>query len=81
MNTITTIQVSILKAENQIFKAAVANPQIIQQFNTIEPNTDEEEDSKIQRKILKIQRNILKIRGNNLILWKQSLMKKNIIRR
>ena len=46
LNTITTIQVSILKAENLIFKAAVTNPQIIQQFNTIEPNTDEEEYSK-----------------------------------
>ena len=60
LNTLTGIQVTILKAENQIFKAAVANPQVMQQvkavvanpqmmeqFNTIEPNTnEEEEDSK-----------------------------------
>jgi hypothetical protein len=59
LNTLTGIQVTILKAENQIFKAAVANPQVMQQvkavvanpqmmeqFNTIEPNTNEEEDSK-----------------------------------
>jgi hypothetical protein len=58
LNTLTGIQVTILKAENQIFKAAVANPQVMQQvkavvanpqmmeqFNTIEPNTNEEEDS------------------------------------
>ena len=59
LNTLTGIQVTILKAENQIFKAAVENPQVMQQvkdevanpqmmeqFNTIEPNTNEEEDSK-----------------------------------
>ena len=59
LNTLTGIQVTILKAENQIFKAAVANPQVMQQvkavvanpqmmeqFNTIEPNTNEEEHSK-----------------------------------
>jgi hypothetical protein len=59
LNTLTGIQVTILKAENQIFKAtvtnpqmiqevkaALTNPQMIQQFNTIEPNTDEEEYSK-----------------------------------
>jgi hypothetical protein len=34
LNTITNIQVSILKAENLIFKAAVANPQVMQQFHT-----------------------------------------------
>ena len=34
MNTITNIQVSILKAENLIFKAAVGNPQEIQQVET-----------------------------------------------
>ena len=44
LNTLTGIQVTILKAENQIFKAAVANPQVMQQFLTIEPNTNEEED-------------------------------------
>jgi hypothetical protein len=59
LNTLTRIQVTILNAENQIFKAAVtnpqmieqvkaalANPQMMEQFNTIEPNTNEEEDSK-----------------------------------
>ena len=59
LNTLTGIQVTILKAENQIFKAAVANPQMMEQvkaavanpqmmeqFNTIEPNTNDEEDSK-----------------------------------
>jgi hypothetical protein len=60
LNTLTGIQVTILKTENQIFKAAVAdpqmmeqvkavvaNPQMMEQFNTIEPNTnEEEEDSK-----------------------------------
>ena len=46
LNTLTGIQVTILKAENQIFKAAVTNPQMMEQFNTIEPNTNEEENSK-----------------------------------
>jgi hypothetical protein len=44
LNTLTGIQVTILKAENQIFKAAVANPQVMQQFLTMEPNTNEDED-------------------------------------
>ena len=35
LNTLTNIQVSILKAENLIFKAAVANPQVMQQFHTL----------------------------------------------
>ena len=56
LNTLTGIQVTILKAENQIFKAAlanpqmmeqvkavVANPQMMEQFNTIEPNNNEED--------------------------------------
>ena len=34
LNTLTNIQVSILKAENLIFKAAVTNPQMIQQVDT-----------------------------------------------
>ena len=42
LNTLTGIQVTILKAENQIFKAAVANPQMMQQFITMEPNTNED---------------------------------------
>src|SRR5215212_6202961 len=43
LNTITGIQVTILKAENQIFKSAVENPQVMQQFLTMEPNTNEED--------------------------------------
>ena len=43
LNTLTGIQVTILKAENLIFKAAVANPQVMQQFLTMEPNTNEED--------------------------------------
>ena len=35
LNTITNIQVSISKAENLIFKAAVANPQVMQQIHTV----------------------------------------------
>jgi len=35
LNTLTNIQVSILKAENLIFKAAVANPQVMQQIHTV----------------------------------------------
>jgi hypothetical protein len=58
LDIITKIQLEILKAENQIFKAAVENPQVMQQvkaavanppvmqqFDTAEPNTNEEEDS------------------------------------
>ena len=44
-DTLTRIQVTILKAENQIFKAAVADPQVMQQFDTInKPNINEEEE-------------------------------------
>ena len=35
LNTLTNIQVSILKAENLIFKAAVTNPQVMQQIHTV----------------------------------------------
>jgi hypothetical protein len=35
LNTLTNIQVSILKAENLIFKAAVGNPQVMQQIHTV----------------------------------------------
>ncbi len=58
LDTLTKIQLEILKAENQIFKAAVENPQVMQQvkaavanppvmqqFDTAKPNTNEEEDS------------------------------------
>ncbi len=47
LDTLTRIHVTILKAENQIFKAAVADPQVMQQFDTMtKPNTNEggEED-------------------------------------
>ena len=47
LNTITNIQVSILKAENLILKYVVAKdqPQEMQQFTNIEPQINEEEDS------------------------------------
>jgi hypothetical protein len=51
LDTLTRIQVTILKAENQIFKAAVADPQMIQQFDTMnKPNINEEdyEEERIQ---------------------------------
>ena len=38
LDTLTKVQVTILKAENQIFKAAVANPQVMQQLNNMESN-------------------------------------------
>ena len=44
MNSLTRIQVTLLKAENQIFKASVADPQVIQQFDTMESNTNEEKE-------------------------------------
>ena len=44
LDTLTRIQVTILKAENQIFKAAVTDPQMIQQFDTMnKPNINGEE--------------------------------------
>jgi hypothetical protein len=43
LDTLTRIHVTILKAENQIFKAAVVDPQVMQQFDTMtKPNTNEE---------------------------------------
>ena len=47
LDTLTRIQVTILKAENQIFKAAVADPQMIQQFDTMNKlnNNEEEEEA------------------------------------
>ena len=45
LDTLTRIHITILKAENQIFKAAVADPQVMQQFDTMKkPNTNEEEE-------------------------------------
>ena len=43
LDTLTKVQVDILKAENQIFKAAVANPQLIQNINN-EQDSDKEDD-------------------------------------
>jgi hypothetical protein len=48
LNTLTQLQVTILKAENLIFKAAVANPQMVQQFDTMEPNVNEEDSTDIE---------------------------------
>jgi hypothetical protein len=42
LNTLTQLQFTILKAENLIFKAAVTNPQMMQQFDTMEPNVNED---------------------------------------
>jgi len=45
LDTLTRIQVTILKAENQIYKAAVADPKVMQQFDTMNtPNINEEEE-------------------------------------
>ena len=49
LNTITNIQVSILKAENLIFKAAVANPQVMQQFHTMNYVVPTPQSEKIQQ--------------------------------
>ncbi len=49
LNTITNIQVSILKAENLIFKAAVANPQVMQQFDTLNYEVPTPQPEKIQQ--------------------------------
>jgi hypothetical protein len=46
LNTLTQLQFTILKAENLIFKAAVANPQMMQQFDTMEPNVNEDSKAK-----------------------------------
>ena len=49
LNTITNIQVSILKAENLIFKAAVANPQVMQQLHTVNYVVPTPQPEKIQQ--------------------------------
>ena len=49
LNTLTNIQVSILKAENLIFKAAVGNPQVIQQFHTLNYIVPTPQPEKIQQ--------------------------------
>jgi hypothetical protein len=40
LDSLTKVQIDILKAENQIFKAAVANPQLIQQFTDYQEDTE-----------------------------------------
>ena len=44
LDSLTKVQVDILKAENQLFKTAVTNPQFMEQFNNIEQGPEEEED-------------------------------------
>ena len=72
LDTLTRIQVTILKAENQIFKAAVADPQMIQQFDTMnKPNINGEEEEKIMKK-----------RGyNNILIMRNQTLKKKIIQK
>ena len=63
LDTLTRLQVTILKVENQIFKAAVGNPQMIQQFDTIKkPNINEEdyEEERIQQFINNEEPNLKK---------------------
>ena len=49
LNTLTNIQSSILKAENLIFKAAVANPQVMQQIHTVNYVVPTPQSEKIQQ--------------------------------
>ena len=49
LNTLTSIQVSILKAENLIFKATVGNPQVMQQFHTLNYVVPTPQPEKIQQ--------------------------------
>ena len=44
LNSLTRIQITLLKTENQIFKASVADPQVMQQFDTMESNANEEDE-------------------------------------
>jgi hypothetical protein len=43
LDALTKVQVDVLKAENHLFKAAVANPQVLQQFNSMEQDSEEED--------------------------------------
>jgi hypothetical protein len=53
LNTLTQLQVIIIKAENEIFKVAVADPQVIQQFDTMKkPNTNEEEEEDYEKDMI-----------------------------
>ena len=49
LNTLTNIQISILKAENLIFKAAVGNPQVMQQIHTVNYVVPTPQPEKIQQ--------------------------------
>jgi hypothetical protein len=49
LNTLTNIQSSILKAENLIFKAAVVNPQVMQQFDTLNYVVEKPQPEKSQQ--------------------------------
>jgi len=44
LDALTKVQVDILRAENQIFKAAVANPQLMQQINNNGQDIEDEEE-------------------------------------
>ena len=48
LDGLTKVQVDILIAENQIFKNAVANPQLMQQFIEYQQDTDEEDNTDIE---------------------------------
>jgi hypothetical protein len=47
LNALTKVQIDILKAENLVLKYVLAKdqPQVMQQFTNIEPQSNEEEDS------------------------------------
>src|SRR5687768_1504205 len=49
LNTLTNIQSSILKAENLIFKAAVANPHVMQQLHTLNYVVENSQPEKMQQ--------------------------------
>ena len=52
LDALTKVQVDILRAENQIFKDAVANPQLMQQINNdgqaLEQEEEQEEEEEEQ---------------------------------
>jgi hypothetical protein len=48
LNGLTNIQVTILKAENQIFKTAIENPKVMQQFANVEKNTNGKDSTEIE---------------------------------
>jgi hypothetical protein len=48
LDMLTNVQVTILKAESQIFKVAVVNPQVMEQFVKIEKNTNEDDYTEIE---------------------------------